>query len=131
MIGPSYSLRYVHHPRMMNYGGRKLNGYQMCSIAYNVLAIVQSRWGLGLPKNLRPMANGHNLKVLSFAGRPFYMMGVAGFKVALCLAYLRIVPPGTNAYKPIIWMVLVSCVIAHVARTLVFLLKCKLVCSSH
>ena len=103
----------------------------MCSIAYSSLAIGQSRWGLGLPIKLRPKANSHSFKVLSLAGRPFYMMGIAGFKVALCLAYLRILSPGTKIFKPIIWIVLVSCVIAHGAGILVLLLQCKPVSSSY
>ena len=106
----------------------------MCSIAYSGLAIGQSRWGLGLPIKLRPKANSHNFEVLSLAGRPFYMMGIAGFKVALCLAYLRILPPGTprtKIFKPIIWIVLASCVITQGAGILALHLQCKSVSSSH
>lgn len=46
------------------------------------LCIGQRVWGLGLPIN--------------FAGRPFYMVGILGFKVALCLAYLRILHASGN-----------------------------------
>ena len=53
------------------------------------------------------------------------MIGITGFKVALCLAYLRIVPPSKKIFKPIIWMVLVSCVLAHVAGTLVLIFQCS------
>ncbi len=53
------------------------------------------------------------------------MFGITGFKVALCLAYLRIVPPSKKLFKPLIWGVLVTCVLAHLAGTLVLILQCS------
>ncbi|KAI9788511.1 MAG: hypothetical protein M1816_006851 [Peltula sp. TS41687] len=98
----------------------------ICSIIYNALAIAQSRWGLGLPIAQRPAANTLDYKALNYAGRPFYMAGITGFKVALCLAYLRIVPPrNKRIFKPLIWFVLISCVLAHLAGTLVLILQCN------
>ncbi|KAI9884094.1 MAG: swr1 complex component [Watsoniomyces obsoletus] len=97
----------------------------ICSIVYNALAIAQSRWGLGLPLKLRPKANTLDYRTLNYAGRPFYMFGITGFKVALCLAYLRIVPPSKKLFKPLIWTVLITCVLAHLAGTLVLILQCS------
>ncbi|KAI9824684.1 MAG: hypothetical protein M1826_007262 [Phylliscum demangeonii] len=96
----------------------------VCSIVYNALAIAQSRWGLGLPLALRPAQNTLNYKKLNYSGRPLYMAGITGFKVALCLAYLRIVPSGNRVFKPVIWAVGISCVLAHLAGTLVLLFQC-------
>ncbi|KAI9753036.1 MAG: hypothetical protein M1815_000135 [Lichina confinis] len=97
----------------------------ICSIVYNALAIAQSRWGLGLPIALRPKENTNDYREINFAGRPFYMVGITGFKVALCLAYLRIVPPNKKrTFRPLIWLVLVACVLCHLAGILILVFQC-------
>lgn len=97
----------------------------ICSIVYNALAIAQSRWGLGLPLKLRPKENTNDYREINFAGRPFYMVGITGFKVALCLAYLRIVPPNKKrTFRPMIWLVLVACVLCHLAGILILVFQC-------
>ena len=56
------------------------------------------------------------------------MADITGFKVALCLAYLSIVPPqNKRIFKPLIWFVLIFCVLAYLAGTLVLILQCNLV----
>ncbi|KAI9857527.1 MAG: hypothetical protein M1824_004787 [Vezdaea acicularis] len=97
----------------------------VCSVIYNGLAIGQSRWGLGLPIALRPKVNLNEYSTINFAGRPFYMAGITGFKVALCLAYLRIVHRNNRFYKTLIWTVGVFAVLTHVAGTLVLIFQCK------
>ena len=52
------------------------------------------------------------------------MMGILSFKVALCLGYLRILSMGQNGYRFIVWVTLVTCVLFHLAGTLVLILNC-------
>ncbi|RFU26576.1 hypothetical protein B7463_g9767, partial [Scytalidium lignicola] len=62
---------------------------------------------------------------VNFAGRPFYMAGILSFKVALCLGYLRILSTGQHAYRVVVWITLVTCVLAHLAGTLVLIFNCS------
>ncbi|KAM3075385.1 hypothetical protein ACMFMG_007176 [Clarireedia jacksonii] len=96
----------------------------LCSIIYNGLTITQSRWGLGLPIALRPKVNLNSYSTVNFAGRPFYMMGILGFKISLCFSYLRILSKGQPAYRMLVWVTLILCVLAHLAGTLVLILNC-------
>jgi len=53
-------------------------------------------------------------------------MGILGFKVALCFAYLRIMKSSTHTlYKTITWIVMITCIIGHVAGMLVLIFQCK------
>lgn len=52
-------------------------------------ALVQTRYGLGLPFSKYPPQNREYSKVLNYAFRAFYCVSVSGFKVALCFSYLR------------------------------------------
>ncbi|KAI9039145.1 uncharacterized protein KD926_009894 [Aspergillus affinis] len=64
--------------------------------------------------------------MLNFAGRPFYQMGIAGFKAALCLSYLRLLS-GTSKklYRAVIWAVLIISTLGHFAATLVLIFNCR------
>jgi len=98
---------------------------QICSIIYNGLCIAQTPYGLGLPTNLRPKINLDKYSEINFAGRPFYMAGIAGFKVALCSAYLRIT--GNNiksVYRSTIWIFMIFTILTHVGGTLVLFFQC-------
>ncbi|KAF4625375.1 hypothetical protein G7Y89_g12788 [Cudoniella acicularis] len=95
-----------------------------CSVVYTTLTIVQSRYGLGLPLTLRPPENVKLWTTTNFAGRPFYMLGLMGFKVALCLGYLRILSRGKKTYRQVIWGVMIACVVSHVVGTLFLVLVC-------
>jgi hypothetical protein len=53
------------------------------------------------------------------------MIGILGFKIALCLAYLRILSYGQRAYRYAVWFVLVACVLGHIGGTLVLIFQCK------
>ncbi|GLI77980.1 hypothetical protein PoHVEF18_006277 [Penicillium ochrochloron] len=48
------------------------------------------------------------VSMLNYAGRPFYQLGIAGFKASLCLSYLRLIS-GTSMhmYRILIWAVIV------------------------
>lgn len=63
---------------------------------------------------------------INFAGRPFYMFGILGFKVALCWAYLRILKSSTNAhYKILIYVVMAGAIMGHVAGTFILIFQCS------
>ena len=53
------------------------------------------------------------------------MIGITGFKVALCLAYLRIVNRDNRFYRPLIWAIMVTCVLSHLGGTLVLVFQCR------
>ncbi|KAG8528464.1 uncharacterized protein KY384_007382 [Bacidia gigantensis] len=98
----------------------------ICAIIYSGLCIGQSKWGLGLDIKLRPKQNIDDYSTINFAGRPFYMFGILGFKVALCFAYLRIMKSSSyNFYRALTWSVMIACIIGHVAGTLVLIFQCK------
>lgn len=63
---------------------------------------------------------------INFAGRPFYMMGILGFKVALCWAYLRILKASPNPhYKTLILVVMAGAIIGHVTGTFILIFQCS------
>ncbi|KAL1966147.1 hypothetical protein VTN77DRAFT_4699 [Rasamsonia byssochlamydoides] len=96
------------------------------SIVYNILCIIQTRYGLGLPLALRPTASLDTYTKVNFAGRPFYQLGIAGFKAALCISCLRLLSGTTKAwYRGVIWAVGIISTVGHVAGTLVLLLSCS------
>ncbi|KAI4136776.1 MAG: hypothetical protein L6R39_007616, partial [Caloplaca ligustica] len=98
----------------------------ICAIIYAGLCIGQSKWGLGLPLKMRPKPNLNEYSVINFAGRPFYMMGILGFKVALCWVYLRILKASPNPhYKVLILTVMAGAILSHVAGTFILLFQCK------
>ncbi|KAL8752082.1 MAG: hypothetical protein Q9199_005985 [Rusavskia elegans] len=98
----------------------------LCAIIYAGLCIGQSKWGLGLPLTLRPKENINQYSVINFAGRPIYMFGILGFKVALCWAYLRILKASPNPhYKILIYVVMIGATIGHVTGTFVLIFQCS------
>ncbi|GJP98480.1 integral membrane protein [Aspergillus niger] len=96
------------------------------SIIYSALCVAQSRYGLGLPLSLRPKADLPDYTKLNYAGRPFYQLGIAGFKASLCLNYLRLIS-GTskNFYRILIWAVIAVSTLGHLAGTLVLIFDCQ------
>ncbi|KAI4113472.1 MAG: hypothetical protein LQ345_005558 [Seirophora villosa] len=98
----------------------------VCAIIYAGLCIGQTKWGLGLDVALRPKANLDQYSVINFTGRPFYMIGILGFKVALCWAYLRILKASPNPhYRTLILVVMAGAIVSHVAGTFILLFQCK------
>lgn len=54
------------------------------------------------------------------------MMGILGFKVALCWVYLRILKASPNPhYKVLILTVMAGAILSHVAGTFILLFQCK------
>lgn len=65
-------------------------------------------------------------KQLNYAGRPFYQLGIAGFKASLCLSYLRLLSGTSKSfYRIVIWVVIAISTVGHVVGTLVLLLDCS------
>ncbi|CAG8061085.1 unnamed protein product [Penicillium nalgiovense] len=95
------------------------------SVIYSALCISQSRYGLGLPLKLRPPANYSTYTKINYAGRPFYQIGIAGFKASLCLSYLRLIS-GTSKrlYRIVIWVVIAASTLGHIAGALSLLFNC-------
>ena len=53
------------------------------------------------------------------------MTGVLGFKIALCIAYLRILQTSANAgYKSLTYFVLFSCMLGHVVAVFLLIFQC-------
>ncbi|KAI9670079.1 MAG: hypothetical protein M1829_004806 [Trizodia sp. TS-e1964] len=106
--------------------GRK-SSLQSRFVVQNSLTLpaLESRWGLGLPIALRPAVNLDTYTVINFAGRPFYQIGIALFKVALCLAYLRIVNEKARIYKAVIWITMIACFLTHLGGALVLFFQCS------
>ena len=66
------------------------------------------------------------LAQVNFAGRPFYQIGILGFKVALCWAYLRILKASQKpGYRALVWTVMIACIIGHVAGALALIFQCS------
>ncbi|KAH1546419.1 hypothetical protein KXX57_003739 [Aspergillus fumigatus] len=63
---------------------------------------------------------------LNYAGRPFYQLGIAGFKAALCINYLHLLAKTSKRfYRMLVWGVILLTTLGHVAGTLVLILNCK------
>lgn len=52
------------------------------------------------------------------------MLGITGFKVSLCLAYIRLVNK-QKTYRQITWGILWGCVLSHIGGILVLMFQCK------
>ncbi|RAH51296.1 uncharacterized protein BO95DRAFT_350980 [Aspergillus brunneoviolaceus CBS 621.78] len=95
------------------------------SIIYSALCMAQSRYGLGLPLKLRPKEDLPEYTKLNYAGRPFYQVGIAGFKASLCLNYLRLIS-GTSKtlYRMLIWVTITLSTAGHLVGALVLIFNC-------
>ena len=66
---------------------------------------------------------------MNFAGRAFYQLGIAGFKAALCISYLRLLAgSGRKGYTLLVWAVMIISTLGHIAGTLILILRCQPVC---
>lgn len=96
------------------------------ALLYSILCIVQTRYGLGLPLNLRPKANIIPFTRSNYAGRPIYQMGISFFKVALLISYLRLFK-GTNHlwYRRVVWLAMFFVVAGHLGCSLALIFACR------
>ncbi|OHF00947.1 integral membrane protein [Colletotrichum orchidophilum] len=95
--------------------------FAACGFA--VVSTVQTKWGLGL-KRLEdmPAENVYNFGVLQYAGAPFYISSILGFKISLLLSYLRFIPKGS--YRWAVFVTIGLCVSYHLAFLLVQINLC-------
>ncbi|KAB5523169.1 hypothetical protein GE09DRAFT_1258232 [Coniochaeta sp. 2T2.1] len=93
---------------------------------YSILCIVQTKYGLGLPLQKRPVANLVPYTRSNFAGRPIYQLGISFFKVALLISYLRLFK-GTHhvLYRRIVWIAIVFVLAGHLGCALTLILACR------
>ncbi|KAF2207396.1 hypothetical protein CERZMDRAFT_51337 [Cercospora zeae-maydis SCOH1-5] len=95
------------------------------SIIYSTAVILQTRYGLGLPVDLQPPQNWRNYMLANYASRPFYICGLAGFKLALCISYLRMTKGSTDyKYRRFIIAVAVFSTTAHLVFVMLYLCQC-------
>ncbi|OLN97806.1 hypothetical protein CCHL11_02487 [Colletotrichum chlorophyti] len=95
-------------------------GFAVVSTLRNM---TETKWGLGL-KVLEdmPLQNIYNFGLLQYAGAPFYITSILGFKLSLLLSYLRFIPKG--AYRWCTFVTIGLCIAYHLAFLLVQLNLC-------
>ncbi|KZL75305.1 integral membrane protein, partial [Colletotrichum tofieldiae] len=95
----------------------------IAACGFAVVSTIQTKWGLGL-KNIvdMPEENLYNFGLLQYAGAPFYITSILGFKISLLLSYLRFIPKGVYRWATFATMCL--CVAYHIAFLVVQLNLC-------
>ncbi|KAI9158880.1 integral membrane protein [Paramyrothecium foliicola] len=95
------------------------------AVIYSILTIAQTRYGLGLPVKLRPLANLVIYTRVNYAGRPFYQLGISFFKIALLISYLRLLK-GTDQkiYRIVVKVAIAVVFISHLACTFSLIFAC-------
>lgn len=95
------------------------------ALAYSILCIVQTKYGLGLPIKLRPPPNVGPYSRVNFAGRPIYQIGISFFKIALLISYLRLLQ-GTDrkTYRIVVWVTIIVVFLAHLGCALSLVFAC-------
>ncbi|TEA16461.1 Satratoxin biosynthesis SC1 cluster protein 4 [Colletotrichum sidae] len=95
----------------------------VAACGFAVVSAMQTKWGLGLEKlDDMPLQNLYNFGLLQYAGAPFYITSILGFKLSLLLSYLRFIPKGIYRISTMVTIGL--CVAYHVAFLLVQLNLC-------
>lgn len=108
-------------------GDDYMSGLSMVfALVYSILCIVQTKYGLGLPVKLRPLANASPYARVNFAGRPIYQVGISFFKIALLISYLRLLQ-GTDrkTYRMVVWVTIALVFLAHLGCALSLVFACK------
>lgn len=99
-------------------------GSWVSAAVFSVITILQAKWGLGLQDiDDMPPENIYNFGLLQFAGAPFYIGGILGFKLALLTSYYRFVP--VNIWRPLLIVTLVLCVLFHLTFLIVQVNLCQ------
>ncbi|SPO01426.1 related to integral membrane protein PTH11 [Cephalotrichum gorgonifer] len=95
------------------------------AIAYSVICIIQTKYGLGLPLALRPKANSVIFTRVNYSGRPIYQIGISFFKIALLISYLRLFE-GTNQrmYRRVVWGAIILIFLSHLGCTFALVFAC-------
>ncbi|KYG41595.1 hypothetical protein M433DRAFT_158853 [Acidomyces richmondensis BFW] len=69
-------------------------------------------------------------KQVNFVGRPLYMLGVTGLKIALCFAYLRLTSGTTLKFRKVVWSAMAFIGVAQLTSTFVIIFQCRPVAKS-
>ncbi|GAB1195903.1 hypothetical protein APSETT444_005168 [Aspergillus pseudonomiae] len=97
-------------------------------LSLTVLMVITVSLRLGLRAHARRLGAADYVMVVSmlnYAGRPFYQIGIAGFKASLCLSYLRLLTKTSlSIYRILIWAVLSISTAGHIAGALALLFNC-------
>lgn len=74
---------------------------------------------------LQPIQNWRNYMLTNYASRPFYLFGLAGFKLALCISYLRMTKGSSgHTYRRTIIAAAVFSTTSHMIFVLLYLCQC-------
>ncbi|KAK6211537.1 Integral membrane protein [Colletotrichum higginsianum IMI 349063] len=86
----------------------------IAACGFAVVSTIQTKWGLGL-ENIEdmPKENLYNFGLLQYAGAPFYITSILGFKISLLLSYLRFIPKGVYRWATLITIGM--CIAYHIA----------------
>ncbi|KAG9995918.1 hypothetical protein KCU78_g17705, partial [Aureobasidium melanogenum] len=97
------------------------------TVIYAVLAVYQTRLGLGLPLELRPTEDLHKFTLLNYAGRPIYVAASMTFKIGVCLGALRMLERsnGKAIQQTVIRTAILIIILSHVAIALALMLYCR------
>ncbi|KAF6797572.1 integral membrane protein [Colletotrichum sojae] len=83
----------------------------------------ETKWGLGLKKlEDMPAENLYNFGLLQYAGAPFYISSILGFKLSLLLSYLRFIP--TGVYRWTTFATIGLCIAYHISFLVVQINLC-------
>ncbi|WYZ35900.1 hypothetical protein EsH8_X_000547 [Colletotrichum jinshuiense] len=75
--------------------------FAACGFA--IVSTIQTKWGLGIKKlEDMPEENLYNFGLLQYAGAPFYITSILGFKISLLLSYLRFIPKGIYRWATLV-----------------------------
>ncbi len=96
------------------------------AIAYSILCIVQTKYGLGLLPAKRPKANITAYTRVNYAGRPIYQVGISFFKIALLISYLRLLQGTDNRiYRMVVWGTIAFVFLNHFGSALALIFNCN------
>ncbi|KXT10743.1 hypothetical protein AC579_6845 [Pseudocercospora musae] len=96
------------------------------SVIYGATVIIQTRYGLGLPVTLQPRQHARAHAITNYAAKPFYLWGLAGFKLALCISYLRMTKGSTDRrYRIFIIGIAVFCVAVNTIYVFLCMFNCN------
>ena len=95
------------------------------ALAYSILCIVQTKYGLGLPLKDRPKENLGPYMRVNFAGRPIYQVGISFFKIALLISYLRLLQGTDNRiYRIVVFITIGFVFLNHLGSALTLIFAC-------
>ncbi|KAL0933845.1 uncharacterized protein CTRU02_210644 [Colletotrichum truncatum] len=96
---------------------------QVAACGFAIVSSIQTKWGLGLKKlEDMPTENLFNFGLLQYAGAPFYITSILGFKLSLLLSYLRFIPKGI--YRWSTFATIGLCIAYHISFLVVQINLC-------